>query len=378
MLNIEIKMDYKNSIEKLDKNFIQSFSDLKFNKKEENEIFLKLIKADNIETVSTKILAYIFDTHKNHGLGNLPLKALFTLLGIKSSVPKFSTTREEVSCFYGRKIKKNGRMDLLIEASPYLFIIENKIRNKLDNPLDTYRKWVEENYSKNGNFNEKYYIVLGVNKPKEDLKNFKFISHHNLVTKILEYKNQITSSEARHLTPFIDDYFRAMTNMNTILSNEENQILEFCINNFTKLDQLQVFKEKIATFFESNLINIQQEIDIFNNCKVGKDIAENWRDLVVYSDSQLFSVKGWACRIQISYRLETICIYLTPYSKTHKKVLSREKFEDFLGYLKSLKVEFSEPESFDNEFYVLLVKFKSMEQNSKITKKINELISKIQ
>lgn len=137
-------MDEALDIHILNEYFIEDFDSLRFEEKDENEIFLKLIKADNIESVSTKVLAYIFDTHKNHGLGNLPLKALFTLLGINSSVPKFSTTKEEVSCFYGGKSKKNGRMDLLIEAPPYLFMIENKIRHKLDNPLDEYRKWVEK------------------------------------------------------------------------------------------------------------------------------------------------------------------------------------------------------------------------------------------
>lgn len=371
-------MDEALDIHILDGRFIENFDSLKFEEKEENEIFLKLIKANNIEAVSTKILAYIFDTHKNHGLGNLPLKALFTLLGIKSLVPKFSTTREEVSCFYRRKIKKNGRMDLLIEAPPYLFVIENKIRHNLDNPLNEYRKWVEENYAKNDSFTEKYYIVLGVNKPKEDLKNFKFISHHDLVAKILECKNQVVPSETTHLTPFVNDYFRAMINMDTVLSNEENQILEFCINNVSKLDELQNFKEKIATFFESNLINIKQEIGIFNDCKVYKDIAESWKDLGTYSDSQYFFIKDWACVMQIHYQLETIGVYLTPYSKIHKKVLSREKFEDFLNHLKLLKIKFIEHEPMNNEFFVELMKFKPMEQNSKIAKKINELISKIQ
>jgi hypothetical protein len=371
-------MDQKLNTKILDENFLEQIKSLKFEEKEEDEIFLQLIKADRIEAVSTKILSYIFDTHKNHGLGNLPLKALFTLLGIKGLVPKLSTTKEEVSCFYGRKVKKNGRMDLIIEASPYLFVIENKIRHKLDNPLEIYREWVEKNYSKNDDFTEKHYIVLGMNKPKEDLKNFKFVSHHNLVTKILEYKGEIPSAEPTHLTPFIEDYFRAMKNMNTSLSKEESQILDFCMNNFVKLDQLQDFKEKIANVFELNLINIVQEVEVFNGRDVYRDIADNWKDLGVYSDSQYLFVKEWACVLQIHYQLERIGLYLTPYSKTHKKVLSRDKFEDFLIYLKSLRIKFVEHDPINNEFYVEIAKFEPMGENSKIIKKINELISKIQ
>lgn len=374
----EWKMDQKVGIEILDENFLENFKILKFEEKEEDEIFLQLIRADKIEAVSTKILAYIFDTHNNHGLGSLPLKALFTLLGIKGLVPKLSTTKQEISCFYSRKIKKNGRMDLIIEASPYLFVIENKIRHKLDNPLEIYREWVEKEYSKNDDFTEKHYIVLGVNKPKEDLKNFKFVSHHNLVTKILEYKGEISSAGSTHLTPFIEDYFRAMKNMNTALSKEESQILDFCMNNFAKLDQLQDFKEKIANVFESNLINIVQEIEVFNGRVVYSDIADNWKDLGVYSDSQFFFVNEWACVLQIHYQLERIGLYLTPYSKTHKKVLSREKFEEFLVYLKSLKIKFVEHEPINNEFYIEIAKFKPMGENSKIIKKINELISRLQ
>lgn len=362
----------------LESSFTENFETLKFDNKQENEIFLQLIKADKIEAVSTKILAYIFDSHNNHGLGQLPLKALFALLGIKDNPPKYSVTKEEVSCFYGRKIKTNGRMDLIIEAPPYLFVIENKIRHKLSNPLETYRKWVEKNYGKNKDFTEKHYVILGVKKPRADLKNFKFISHHALVTEILKYKSDIESTESAHLTPFIEDYFRAMTNMKTVLSSEENQILEFCMNNFEKLDQIQDFKEKIADVFESNLIDIMQEIDIFYNAKIYENIPDNWRDLGVYSDSQYLFVSDWACVIQIHYRLESIAIYLTPYSKTHKKLLNRERFEEFLAHLKSLKINFVEHEPLGGEFYVEVLKFKPMEQNSKIMKKVDELIHKLQ
>ncbi|QNH51866.1 PD-(D/E)XK nuclease family protein [Acinetobacter venetianus] len=362
----------------LDNSFFEGFENLTFEDKEESEVFLQLIKADKIEAVSTKILAYIFDSHNNHGLGNIPLKALFALLGIKDKVPRYSKTKEEISCFYGRKIKTNGRMDLIIEASPYLFLIENKIRHNLDNPLDTYRKWVEKNYDKNHGFTEKYYIVLGINKPKEDLKNFKFVSHHNLVSKIIECRGENSSTGSTHLTPFIEDYFRAMKNMNTELSEEESQILDFCMNNFEKLDQLQNFKEKIANVFEKNLIDIVQEIEVFNSSKVCMDIADNWKDLGVYSDSQFFFVKEWACVLQIHYQLERVGIYLTPYSKTHKKVLSRECFEKFLIYLKSLKIKFVEHDPINNEFYIEIAKFEPMRGNSKIIKKINELISIIQ
>lgn len=362
----------------LDNSFIESFEILKFEDQEEDEIFLQLINADKIEAVSTKILAYIFDSHKNHGLGNLPLKALFKLLGIKDKAPKISTTEEEVSCFYGRKIRKNGRMDLIIKAPPYLIVIENKIRHKLDNPLDIYRKWVEKNYAKNENFTEKHYVILGLNKPKEDLRNFKFIRHHDLISEILKYKSEIESTEPTHLTPFIEDYFRAMTNMKTVLSNEENKILEFCMNNFEKLDQIQDFKEKIAEVFEANLTSIMEEIHIFDACKVYTDIADNWKDLGVYSDSQYFFVKEWACLIQIYCNLEMTGVYLFPSSKTHKKVLNREKFEEFLAHLKSLKIKFVEHEPLGDEFYVGLLEFKPMEQNSKIIKKLNDLILKLQ
>lgn len=302
---------------------------------------------------------------------------MFTLLGIKRAVPKSSTTEEEVSCFYGKKIKTNGRMDLIIKAPPYLFVIENKIRHKLDNPLDTYRKWIENNYFKNENFTEKYYVVLGLNKPKEDLKNFKFISHHALVTEILKYKSELSSTESTHLTPFIEDYFRAMTNMKTELSNEENQILEFCINNFEKLDQIQNFKQKIVDIFESNLIKITQEIDIFDNCKIYKDIANNWNDVGVYSDSQYFFVNDWAFILQINYRLEGVHIYLTPSTKRHKKSLDNDNFSQFLKFLKSLNIKFKECEPLGDEFYVELLALKTMEQNAKIIKKINDIILKI-
>ncbi|MEJ5138350.1 MULTISPECIES: PD-(D/E)XK nuclease family protein [Acinetobacter] len=277
------------------------------------------------------------------------------------------------------KKEQFGRIDLIIEADPYLFVVENKIRHKINNPFHVYKSYIEKNYQKY-EFSKVYYLILGIEKPKSKTGVFKFVSHFDLLSQIDKLKAD-KGVEITYLTPFINDYFDAMMNLkrNKNMNYDEERVLKFCINNVDKLDELQKFKEISLNYLDEklrkNIENLYQEkFDVKN---ILTDKGGNWNDLTKYINSEYIYVQNWVLEIQILYRLKEVSVFLTPYTKRHKKPLEDESYQYFLDYLKAKKINVICEYALGNVRYVQVFEFPLGESVNKISKAINGIIEKI-
>jgi hypothetical protein len=91
------------------------------------------------EEICSRILCFYIDPKNEHGLSNLFLTSLLEVLGDEN----IRIDEQDIAVFnevYGDGVK----LDILIRGTGFVIGIENKITARLDNPLDKYRKIIEE------------------------------------------------------------------------------------------------------------------------------------------------------------------------------------------------------------------------------------------
>ena len=147
--------------------------------KEKKKAFLEIIGLSHLEAVSSKALAFFFDTDEVHQLKDLCVQALFDCIldRVKSkSEPAISTQSVEREVI----TEEGSRIDIIINTYDDLIIIENKLFHTVNNPFESY-----VNYGKlrRGERNG-HYIILGIHKPETLPEHFKFISHFDLADAI--------------------------------------------------------------------------------------------------------------------------------------------------------------------------------------------------
>ncbi len=149
--------------------------------------YLETLGVAHRETIIANLLGFYFDPQEKHGLGDTFIKCLLAsnlyALKEKDSKGNYYDSQDAISRdvkFDSAKIiieettEENNRIDILIVTKQVLIAIEFKIEHTLDNPLNDYEKYIEEDY-KFAHLH-KHYIVLTPQwkRPKRDSENEKF------------------------------------------------------------------------------------------------------------------------------------------------------------------------------------------------------------
>jgi hypothetical protein len=127
--------------------------------------FMEILKVHNKEVPFANLLAFFFRPKETHNLGTLFIDSLFDTKHSnifenkveELTLEKLEYDKTSVEVLVEEPTKK-GRIDLLIVTNTFVICIEFKINHFLNNPLEDYKKFIEEHpeYSKK----EKYYFVL--------------------------------------------------------------------------------------------------------------------------------------------------------------------------------------------------------------------------
>ena len=128
----------------------------KIPQKKEETTFFEISKYPyrRFEEICSRILSFYFNPKKEHGFKDLFIKSLFELLNkehIKYQDDQVIVITEENA--------EGKRIDLVVFTPDFIIGIENKITAHLYNPLDKYKKRLEE-YNKE----ETIKLVLSLNK----------------------------------------------------------------------------------------------------------------------------------------------------------------------------------------------------------------------
>ncbi len=131
---------------------------------EPRKTFMEILRVHNREVPFANLLAFFFNPKEKHELNTLFIDALletrFTHLGKNESVeispriPVYDANSIKVAVEV--TTSENNRIDILITSNTFTICIEFKINHDLNNPLDDYKKFVNDKYSNQ----QHYFFVL--------------------------------------------------------------------------------------------------------------------------------------------------------------------------------------------------------------------------
>jgi len=135
--------------------------------------YLEEIKVSHRETIMAEVLRYYFDSNEKHGLGDIFIRSLLETPCFKLKEKKvvnahlyekikddkqilnsFNNVKVRTEVSTSKKTKVKGEkdsskyIDILIETEKLVICIEFKINHDLNNPLNTYQKFIEEEEAK--------------------------------------------------------------------------------------------------------------------------------------------------------------------------------------------------------------------------------------
>lgn len=194
------------------------------------------------EEICSRILHFYFNPRKEHGLKNLFLDSLFELLnetGLQYQYDQIKIIAEDNAD--GKKI------DLVIYSPDFIIGIENKITAPLYNPLDIYKKRIEEY-----NVEKTFKLVLSlknISKREElDLINrngFKSITYSDFFEIIKRNIGHYISTCNQKYLAQLFDFIQTLENMKTSIPIDK----------------------KLSDFYSDNANDIERLIQSFNNHK---------------------------------------------------------------------------------------------------------------
>jgi gas vesicle protein len=215
--------------------------------------------ARRFEEICSRILAFYFRPKKEHCFGTLFIDALFEVLGDHDS--NYQDTNINVET---EENAEGKRIDIFITSELWTIGIENKIGASVYNPLEDYKKRIEQEKTP-----KNYKIVLTLHEPsKDDLKKIK----ENEFTTVLytdffkaiknRIGNFIKDGNAKYLV-FLYDFIQTLEYMRegNIMSSELDRFFSEYKDRLEDLLKLyQEYKQKKEEKVTDKIFEIKEKI----------------------------------------------------------------------------------------------------------------------
>lgn len=225
--------------------------------KTREESFISICGFPSMEKVSSNILAFFLDTHKEHNLKNLFVKSLLESVGLNAEdYPEDFESETEV-------YTKNGKyIDLLLRNEKRNIVIENKIYAELYNDLkDYYEKASEKDKEK------PIGIVLSLfpideSKKKNGSENFNFVTYHAFFSKVNEnIENYLEKANQKYI-PFLLDYFYNIGNLERGENMDiDKEFLEFLREHKADTEKFAGKIEEFRKYLRKKVTDVNQSLE---------------------------------------------------------------------------------------------------------------------
>jgi hypothetical protein len=244
------------------------------------------------EEIGSRILAFYFQPSNEHGLRILLIESLFEAI-------KYYQEYIDDNIQINTEENADGkRLDILIENNDWVIGIENKIWANVYNPLDKYKKRIEQ-YDKPNNF--KILLSLHEITNKDELKNIHkngfFIVPYEIYFDLIK-KNigkYISDANMKYIF-FLYDFMQTLENMkgNNIMNKEMDAFFRENSERLDKLfDNYQEYKNK------KRQIRIEKIREIYEKIV---EITKNNKWAIYKGDDLWFSknnhdigIESWFC-----------------------------------------------------------------------------------
>lgn len=388
--------DNQESLEKITLDINQAQQLIKDFKKlekppERKKAFLEIIGLSHLEAVSSKALAFFFDTDEVHQLKDLCLQALYDyILDRAKSENELAISTQSVE----REVSTDdgSRIDIVIDTYDDLIIIENKLFHTVNNPFESY-----VNYGKlrRGERNG-HYIILGIHKPETLPEHFKFISHFDLADAIRNRLGDSLMDADQHYVTLLVDYLHALDdfNPNSRIGKMEQAIVNFFGENHSLLTDVYYAKQHFINYAEQQIQKMKSQLDLekstlLNYDEYSEDVEEDpdnyW--LGYNTNSQVFNSHTIAIQQEMGFYFSLGCytrgIFLTLvyYGNLNNK---RKTPENCLNKLREIAdglgiAEYSNMDDYaDDAEYLILKQFKWNESAESVVNQILPTIKQIE
>ena len=320
---------------------LHSFKILPKNIKEPTYLELCKYPKRRFEEICSRLLQFYFDPNKEHGLSDLLISSLMDK--IKNKNQNFVYNNINI---YSEKNAEGKKIDLLITSKDFALGIENKINAKLNNPLEIYKKTIED-------FNENAFkVVLSLRKiinkdeiEKINKNNFINLTYADYFSQI-KYKlgEYFNKSNFKYLT-YLNDFIQTLENMEDYMSLNE-KLSNYFFDNSKEIEELnELFKVYLNEIKEKQINRLNEiEEDIKSETKDKKWNVYNKEDGLC-----LFYKENYDIGIEAYYEntRENACgkfnIYLTSWN-----IKDWKKYEDKIKINNKIKYNKIEVEEEDN------------------------------
>ncbi|WP_426577966.1 PD-(D/E)XK nuclease family protein [Xenorhabdus stockiae] len=233
------------------------------------------------ENPTTDILAFFCDSNGQHQLGDTALKALLRCLpdeyrSLDSSL--IETPEREV------KTQAGKRIDLLLESTDWVMVLENKIYHQQNNPFEDYERFIQEEQNQT-RFNGKQVLFVVLSPTGETLRGWCGISYPELITALkTELADQFLSQSINKWTLLLREFILHLESLMSQPSVNQ-QTLDFVLNNLSAIKEIQETKQQAINEYHKRLQTAIQS-------KLGKDIAirlHHWRGY----PAMRFALSSW-------------------------------------------------------------------------------------
>lgn len=216
------------------------------------------------ENPTTDILAFFCDTNGSHQLGDTALKALIRCLPEKYHALDSSLIEKperEVRTFSGKRI------DLLLEGTDWVIVLENKIYHQQNNPFDDYERFIQEEQNQN-RFNGKDILFVVLSPTGDSLPDdWHGISYPKLIAALkTELVDQFLSQPTNKWTLFLREF---ILHLESLMSQPSvsKPTLDFVLENLSAIQDLQKTKQQAINEYHQQLQkaihnNLKREVDI--------------------------------------------------------------------------------------------------------------------
>lgn len=301
--------------------------------------FLEIIKISHRETIIANILAYYFNPNNTHDLNDLFIKSLFKIPHYqlntkieKNKIPSYKIVapslikvKTEVST------QKNNRIDILIKPKTneaYTIAIEFKINHKLDNPLDDYIDFVENDLKKE---NALFFVLTPFWKqPQKEHSarvNAKFsqiiLSHLIKEVRKDELSQNLENGNTKE-AHFYQDFLQTIENR-SFYNKMIKKYIKFSEveGNFEKLNTLYYELLQVKSRIDSKAEKLKKELKNF------KVLENSKKELNTVLVKDIVRNKNKVGQIKIRFKLSETFLELWRVNPDFKKISSKEISENF-------------------------------------------------
>lgn len=187
------------------------------------------------ENPITDLLSFFLDPHEVHGFGGFVLDQLIESVGLQNEL----LSKDLITSPSREVVTEDGfRIDLIIESSDWVIVIENKINHLMNNPFEHYELYAKRKY-----YNKRLYFLIISPSGASVRNNWLGLSYETLVSQIKRSSSDVflNAGYSKWLVLFRE--FVLNLEQFTVSRTMNDQEIEFIERNYQQIVDLNKLRD---------------------------------------------------------------------------------------------------------------------------------------